>query len=212
MLRRLLVPLAGSTLLLALGATTVLGKCEGPNPPSFCAEVVVSLDGGGTATAFRAGDTTDVNVVVTQGEQPFDAASVLLTFARVGDGALVSAPATRTSTPGLWHAAISLPSAGSWTIAADVADPSGGTRQVAVLTIQAADPRPAPPATKPVTPPASPLLPWLLLLGGGAVVAATIAMSGARARARPGSSGAPRSTGAAPGRSGAALVEGTEQP
>ena len=211
MLRRLLVPLAGSTLLLAMGATTVLGKCEGPNPPSFCADVVVSLDGGGTATAFRAGDTTDVNVVVTQGEQPFDAASVMLTFARVADGALVTAPATRTGTPGLWHAAISLPSAGSWTIAADVADPSGGTRQVAVLTIQAADPRPAPPATKPVTPPASPLLPWLLLLGGGAVVAAGIAGSGVRARARAGSARSAAPTGAAAVRSGAALAEGGDR-
>ena len=32
MIRRLLIPLLGSGLLLAAGASTVLGKCEGPNP------------------------------------------------------------------------------------------------------------------------------------------------------------------------------------
>ncbi len=196
MLRRLFVPLLGSTLLLAVGATTVLGKCEGPNPPTFCSEVVVSLDGGGTATAFRAGDPTDVNLVVTQGEQPFEASSVLITFARVADGALVTVPATRAGTPGVWHAAVSLPAAGSWTIAADVADPAGGTRQVSVLTIQAADPRPTPPATKPVAPPTSPLVPWLVLLAGGAI-GALLLVRDRRARARAGMAPTPVSIGAA---------------
>ena len=43
MIRRLLIPLIGSGLLLAAGAGTALGKCEGPNPPSFCPDVVAEL-------------------------------------------------------------------------------------------------------------------------------------------------------------------------
>lgn len=186
MLRRLLVPLLGSTLLLAAGATTALGKCEGPNPPTFCSEVVASLDGGGTATAFRAGDPTDVNVVVSQGEQPFEARSVTLTFSRVADGAVLTVPATRTTTAGMWHATVNLPAPGSWTIAADVTEPQGGTRQVAVLTIQAAEPRPASPAAKPVTPPVSPLIPWVILLVGSAIGGGALALRAVRARARVG--------------------------
>ena len=142
MLRRLLVPLLGSTLLLAAGATTALGKCEGPNPPTFCSEVVASLDGGGTATAFRAGDPTDVNVVVSQGEQPFEA--------RERDAHLLTRRRwCRSHGPGHAdhdgrHVARHRQPAGAGRLddrRRTVTEPQGGTRQVAVLTIQAAEPR-----------------------------------------------------------------------
>ncbi len=186
MLRRLLIPFVGSALLLAAGAGTVLGKCEGPNPPAFCSEVAVSLYAAGPGTIFHAGRVESVNISVSKSEQPFDASGVILTFARIGDTTVIRAPAATTDQPGLWRAEVRLPTGGSWTVVADVLDRAGTARQVPIQTIQVASPPAKPPAGKPVTPPVIPAMPWvLLLLVAAGIVATALIVGGSRRRARP---------------------------
>jgi hypothetical protein len=93
MIRRLLIPLLGAGLLLAATAGSALAKCEGPNPPEFCKSVAVSLNVGGGGV-FHAGTTEAVTIDVSLSEQPYEATSVTLSFARVADGTTVLVPAT----------------------------------------------------------------------------------------------------------------------
>src|SRR5437773_5786121 len=118
--RRLLIPIVASGLLLAATAGSVFAKCDGPNPPDFCKEVVASLnDGGGN---FQAGTLESLVIDLSQGEQPFNARSVVLTFTRNSDGSTLRSVATATSMAGQWTAQVRFPQGGSWTIAAQVAD------------------------------------------------------------------------------------------
>ena len=72
MIRRLLVPLLGAGLLLAMTAGSAFAKCEGPNPPEFCKTVAVSLNVGGGGV-FHAGTVESVTIDVSLSEQPYEA-------------------------------------------------------------------------------------------------------------------------------------------
>lgn len=176
MLRRFLIPLLGSGMLLGATAGSALAKCEGDPKPAFCSEVVVSvsLAGGGMA---QAGTHQTLLVNVSQGEQPFEAKSVVVTLVDA-DGTSVRALATVTS-PGLWTADVTLPSAGSWSVMAEVVGPTGDEYRIPVYSewgeafpVLPAEEQ-APTTAPPVTPaaPISPVLPIVLLLGLLAVAA-----------------------------------------
>ena len=174
MIRRLLIPLLGSGLLLAASASSVFAKCEGPNPPEFCKEVAVSLNVGGPG-AMHAGTLETVAIQVSKSEQPFDAEAVTLTFARVTDGTAVRVAATATPVDGMWTAEVNLPDGGSWTVVAEVVGADGSESTVSIDTIQVF--RPAlTPSTTPVTPPpvapGAPVLPIALVIASIAAIAA----------------------------------------
>ena len=193
MIRRFLIPLLGSGLLLGATAGSALAKCEADPQPAFCSEVVVSINlaGGGMP---QAGTLETLLVDVSQGERPFTAAtSVELTLVDA-DGTTVRAPATITS-PGLWTAEVTLPNAGSWSVMADVVTGAGDEYRIPVygewgelLPVLPADE--APTTAPPVTPaaPASPVLPIVLLLG--LLAAAAIAGQLIRDRSRRRTAGA----------------------
>jgi hypothetical protein len=194
MLRRFLIPLLGSGLLLGATAGSALAKCEGDPKPAFCSEVVVSvsLAGGGMA---QAGTHETLLVNVSQGEQPFEARSVVVTLVDA-EGTSVRALATVTS-PGLWTADVTLPSAGSWSVMAEVVGATGDEYRIPVygewgelLPVLPADE--APTAAPPVTPTASPILPIVLLLG--LLAAAAIGGQLIRDRARRRAAGVAAST------------------
>ncbi len=166
MIRRLLIPLLGSGLLLAATAGSAFAKCEGPNPPEFCKSVAVNLNIGGGGGTLRAGLRETVTIDVSLSEQPYDATSVVLTFARVANGDAVVVPATASVRPGLWTADILLPDGGSWTVVAQVVSTDGMETTMPLQTIQVRKPPAAPPVTTPVTPPAPPILPIALGLVG----------------------------------------------
>src|SRR6185312_811540 len=167
MIRRFLIPLLGTGLLLGATAGSALAKCEADPQPAFCSEVVVSINlaGGGMP---QAGTLETLLVDVSQGERPFTAAtSVELTLVDA-DGITVRAPATITS-PGLWTAEVTLPNAGSWSVMADVVTGAGDEYRIPVygewgelLPVLPADE--APTTAPPVTPaaPASPVVPVVL--------------------------------------------------
>jgi hypothetical protein len=168
MIRRLLIPLLGSGLLLAASTSSVFAKCEGPNPPEFCKEVAVSLNLGGPG-AMHAGTLETVAIQVSKSEQPYDAEAVTLTFARVADGTAVRVAATATPVAGMWTADVNLPNGGSWTVVAEVVGADGSESTVSVDTIQVFRPPALPPSTTPVTPPVAPgppILPIVLLVAG----------------------------------------------
>ena len=168
MIRRLLIPLLGSGLLLAATAGSALAKCEGADPkPAFCSEINVSLNivGGGT---LLAGTSESVDIDVSRGEQPYPAMDVWLTFTDQ-DGTRVRVPATAASA-GRWTAEVLLPNVGNWSVVAQVVDLNGGEYRVPVNTVWGTTVPALPPAETPVTAPppvtpASPVLPIAALIG-----------------------------------------------
>ena len=203
MIRRFVLPLLGSGLLLAGTATGVLAKCEGPNPPAFCSEVVANIDVGtlgtytagtgmpGTADHFAAGVEKSVNVFVSKGEQPYDAVSVMLSFISYPDGTLVRAQAKPTAQPGQWRADVTLPADGTWRVDAYVTDRNGLTLTLPIDTLQVWKAPAAPPSggtpTTPAPPiaPTRPALPIALLVAGLAAAGMVAARLRDRARRRP---------------------------
>lgn len=175
MIRRLLIPLLGAGLLLAATAGSAFAKCEGDDPPEFCKDVIVNLNIGGGGGTLQAGIRETVTIDVSLGEQPYEATSVVLTFARVADGDALVVPATASVRPGLWTADVLLNDGGSWTVVAQVIAPDGTETMVPYNTIQVAKAPDLPPVNAPVTPPpappASPILPIALALGGLAAAA-----------------------------------------
>jgi hypothetical protein len=194
MLRRLLIPLLGSGLLLAVTAGSAFAKCEGPNPPAFCSEVVVSLPD--STGSFQAGTPETVLISVSQGEQPFVAMGVVLQFINAGDGSRLDVPATATNQAGLWRAVVKLPATGVWNTYAQVVTTTGADYRLFVERVRVAQPTAPAPGAKPVTAPpvapTPPILPIALLLAG--VAAAALAVQAVRSRRR---SAAPEPTGSA---------------
>jgi len=182
--RRLLIPIVASGLLLAASAGSALAKCEGPNPPDFCNDVVAGWASGYGPGAFDAGTQRSVELFVSKGEQPYDAVSVLLTF--TNDATVVNAPATLTSLPGVWRANVTLPDAGRWSINVQVVDAQGEAASLHLDPVYVPVPRIEPPATPvtpvPPAPPTFPALPIALLLAG--IAAAGAAAYGLRQRTR----------------------------
>lgn len=184
MIRRLLIPLLGSGLLLAATAGSALAKCEGTDPkPEFCSQLIVDLrasDGG----IFQAGTSEAVTVQLSRGEQPFEALGVNLTFTS-GDGTTVRESAIATSRAGIWEAEVLLPVGGRWEAFAQVVTADGSAIDVGLQAIQV--PRvELPPASTPVTPPpatpTSPILP--IGLGVAALGAAALLAQGIRERSK----------------------------
>lgn len=199
MIRRILIPLLGSGLLLAATAGSAFAKCEGPNPPEFCKSVAVNLGIGGGEGHLQAGLRETVPISVTLGEQPYEATSVVLTFARVADGAIVTVPATASVQSGLWTAEVLLPNGGSWTVVADVVTPDGTASSMSLATIQVSNPPALPPVTTPITPPpAAPILPALpIALALTGIALAAIAGQLIRDRTRRRTAGGAVSTASA---------------
>ena len=199
MIRRILIPLLGSGLLLAATAGSAFAKCEMPNPPEFCKSVAVSLNIGGGGGVLQAGLRETVTVDVSLAEQPIEATSVVLTFARVADGSVVTVPATASVRTGLWTAEVLLPNGGSWTVVADVVTPDGTARSMSLDTIQVAKPPAVPPTTTPVTPPpATPISPILPIgIGLAALGAAAVLGQAVRERSRRRTAGAAVNTASA---------------
>jgi hypothetical protein len=210
MIRRLLVPLLASDLLLAATAGSAFGKCEeGADPqPEFCSEVQVSLNvGGGTGAyqagtptsfaLFQAGTSESFNLYVSLGEQPLDAMAVAVIFVKNGD-TRVRVQATPASQPGQWTGEVQLPEDGFWAVTAQVVDANGAASLVTMTPIrvsQPAEPPTATPVTPPPAPPAAPALPIALLLAGIAIAAVAGQTIGYRSRRR--TAGAPAPSGAA---------------
>ena len=194
MIRRLLIPLLGSGLLVAGTATGVLAKCEGPNPPPQCSEVVATMSGpDGTFGTFTSGTTRSVDVSVSQGELPFDAAGVAITFTHLGDSKVLRVQAASTGQPGMWRADVTLPNSGIWTVVAAIVTKDGNAYSAPMETIQVAKAPKAPPtASTPPVSPTPPVLPIALLVAG--LAAAALLATGMRERSRRRAIGA---TGAA---------------
>jgi hypothetical protein len=198
MIRRLLIPLLGSGLLLAASAGSVFAKCEGPNPPEFCKSVAVSLNTGGPG-AMHAGTLETIAIQVSKSEQPFEATDVTLIFARVADGTAVRVAATATPVDGMWTADVNLPNGGSWTVVAEVVGAEGSESTISIDTLRVGKPPALPPSTTPVTPPVAPgppVLPIALII---ASIAAIAAISGQviREGSRRGKAAAPAAVGSA---------------
>jgi len=206
MIRRLLIPLFASGLLLAATAGSALAKCEeGADPqPAFCSEVQVSLNVGGgpgvyqagTPTSFalfQAGTSESFNLYVSLGEQPLDAMSVALTFVKNGE-TRVRVQAVAAGQPGEWTGEVLLPEDGFWAVTAQVVDANGAATLVKMDSVRANQP-PEPPAATPVTPPpappAAPALPIALLLVGIAAAAIAGQIVGNRSRRRTAGAAAP---------------------
>ena len=189
MIRRLLIPLLGSGLLLAATAGSAFAKCEGPNPPEFCKDVAVNLNIGGGGGTLQAGTREIVTIDVSLGEQPYDATSVVLTFARVADGDAVVVTAEPSVRPGLWTADVLLTDGGSWTVVANVEGADGTEHMVPFNTMQVRNAPNLPPVNTPVTPPpttpAAPISPILPIgLGLAALAAAALLGQGMRERSK----------------------------
>lgn len=199
MLRRLLIPLIGSGLLLAATAGSVFAKCEGPEPPEFCKSLAVNLSIGGGGGVLQAGTRETVTIDLSLAEQPYEAASVVLVFARVADGDAVVVPATASVRPGLWTADVLLTDGGSWTVVANVATADGIESSVPINMIQVARGPDLPPATTPITPPpTTPTSPILLIaLGFAALAAAVLVGQGIRERSKRRAAGVPAPVGSA---------------
>jgi hypothetical protein len=196
MIRRLLIPLLGSGLLLAASAGSALAKCEGTDPPAFCSEVVVGF--GDSSASFQAGMPETVVFTVSQGEQPFEAMGVTLTFINQEDDSRVVVPATATNQPGLWRAEVNLPDGGIWNTNAQVVTNTGAAYRIFVERARVTLP-PPPPVEKPITAPpvtpTAPILPIALVLGG--LAAAALAGVVIRDRSRRRTAGAAMGTSAA---------------
>lgn len=207
MIRRILIPLLGSGLLLAATAGSAFAKCEGPNPPDFCKSVAVNLGIGGGEGHLQAGLLESVPISVTLGEQPYEATSVVLTFARVADGTVVTVPATASVRSGLWTAEVLLPNGGSWTVVADVVTPDGTARSMSLETIQVSKPPALPPSTTPITPPPVTPIPPILPIALGLAGLAALALLGQAIRERS----RRRTVGAAVGSAAAASTASVER-
>lgn len=196
MIRRLLIPLLGSGLLLAASAGSALAKCEGTDPPAFCSEVIVGF--GDSSASFQAGMPETVVFTVSQGEQPFEAMGVTLTFINQEDESRVVVPATATNQAGLWRAEVNLPDGGIWNTYAQVVTNTGAAYRIFVERASVTLP-PAPPVEKPITAPpvtpTAPVLPIALVLGG--LAAAALAGVVMRDRSRRRTAGAATGTSAA---------------
>ena len=186
MIRRLLIPLLGAGLLLAATAGSAFAKCEGEDPPEFCKDVAVNLSIGGGEGTLQAGIRETVTIDVSLAEQPYEAKSVVLTFARVADGDALVVPATASVRPGLWTADVLLNDGGSWTVVAQVIAVDGTETMVPFNTIQVRKGPDLPPVNTPVTPPpttpTSPILPIALGLMG--IAAAALLGQGIRERSK----------------------------
>jgi hypothetical protein len=193
MIRRLLIPLLGSGLLLAGTAGSAFAKCEGPNPPDFCSEVVVSFSD--SLGSFQAGTPQTVVFSVSQGEQPFAAMGVVLQFVNAGDGSRIDVPATATTQAGLWRAVVNLPATGIWDTFAQVVTNTGADYRLTGERIRVAQPPAAPPVAKPVTvppvTPTTPMLPIALVLAGLAAAALAGVVIRDRTRRRTAGAAAP---------------------
>jgi hypothetical protein len=192
MIRRLVIPLLGSGLLLAASAGSAFAKCEGPDPkPEFCSQVVV---GWTTSGDMQVGVAQTITFTVTQGEQPFDAMGVVLQFINAAGGTRIDVPATATNTPGLWRAEVKLPANGIWNTYAQVVTNTGAAYRMLVQRLRVVLP-PAPPVTTPVTTPpvnpALPVLPIALVLAGIAAAAIGGQVIGGRSRRRTAKTAAP---------------------
>ncbi len=175
MIRRLLVPLLGSGLLLAATAGSALAKCEAsvdPKPPE-CSMIVAILDVGGAVP--QAGTSQSVDIYLSQGEQPFTAQTVVLILTGNTDEPRLTATATATGQAGRWTAELLLPAEGSWTAAAQLEYVIGQPFEVEVNTdwggILPARAPEAPPVTAPPVVPGSPVLPIGLAIAGLAAAA-----------------------------------------
>jgi hypothetical protein len=197
MIRRLLIPLLGSGLLLAATAGSTLAKCEGNPPPEFCSELLVDMNVGGVGGIFHAGTTEPVDINLWMGERPFDATSVTLQFTRLVDGTEVRADATATAEAGLWHADVLLSGGGRWEVMAQVVGLDQAEYEVGMETIQVPRAPDQPPVSAPGTPaaPTTPILPIALLAAG--IAAAGLAGLVIRDRTRRRTAGASAPTGAA---------------
>ncbi|MEP7041180.1 MAG: hypothetical protein ABI864_06350 [Chloroflexota bacterium] len=184
MIRRILIPLLGSGLLLAATAGSAFAKCEGPNPPEFCKSVAVSLNIGGGEGTLQAGTRETVAIDVSLSEQPYEATNVVLTFARVADGTVVTVPATASVRSGLWTAEVLLPNGGSWTVVADVVTPDGTASSMSLDTIQVSKPPALPPSATPITPPPVPPISPILPIGLGLAGLTAVALLGLGIRDR----------------------------
>lgn len=184
MIRRMLVPLIGSGLLLAATAGSALAKCEGPNPPAFCQQTAVSYDFGSAGATIRAGTDTPLRVWVSRGEQPADARSVTLVLARIADATVMRTEAVPSGEPGMWLATVNLPAGGGWTVVAEVVGADGTLQRLNLDLMRVAAPPQAPVTTPPTTPisPAPPVLPIALGAAGG--VALVLLAGGLRQRLR----------------------------
>jgi hypothetical protein len=183
MIRRLLIPLLGSGLLLAATAGSAFAKCEGPNPPEFCKSVAVNLNIGGGEGTLQAGTREAVVIDVSLAEQPYDLTALTLVFARVADGSAVTVPAVASVRPGLWTADVLLPDGGSWSVTATIVTPDGIESTMPLDLIQVRNPA-LPPSTTPVTPPAVPPAPPILPIALGLVGIAAVALLGLGLRDR----------------------------
>ena len=202
MIRRLLVPLLGSVLLLAATAGSAIAKCEStvdPKPPE-CSMIVAVLDVGGGVPP--AGTSQSVDIYLSQGEQPFTAQTVVLILTGNTDEPTMTAPATATGQPGQWTAELLLPDEGSWTVSAQLEYVIGQPFEVAVNTdwggiLPARAPETPPVTAPPVAPvaPGSPVLPIALALGG--LAAAALAAQVIRDRSRRRTDGAGVAAGSA---------------
>ena len=110
MLRRRFIPLLASGLLLAATAGSALAKCEeGADPmPEFCSEVIVSFLNN-SQSDLQAGVARTLSLNVSQGEQPFAATGVILSFDNQQDGSLIQVPASATAQPRLLRADVTHP-------------------------------------------------------------------------------------------------------
>lgn len=194
MIRRLLLPLLGSALLLAASAGSALGKCEGNDQAEFCSEVIVDLSVGGGI--FHAGTQESVVINLSMGERPFEALGVVLSFNSTRAGTAVREPATATGQPGTWQADVLLPAGGSWDVFAQVVTADGSAYRIPLETIQVARAPDLPPATTPVAPPVTPtpVLPNALLVAG--IAAAALSGLAIRDRSRRRTAGATAPSGA----------------
>jgi len=185
MIRRLLIPLLGSGLLLAATTGSALAKCEeGADPmPEFCSEVIASFLNN-SQSGLQVGVPRTVSINVSQGEQPFEAIGVVLSLVNQQDGSQVQVPAAATAQPGLWRAEVSLPSKGIWVTYAQVVTNTGANYRIYMERLRVVLPPAPPPVETPVTPPAvtplAPALPIALILAG----LATAAVGGQLIRSR----------------------------
>ena len=196
MIRRLLIPLFASGLLLAGTAGSALGKCEeGADPmPEFCNEVVASLNYG-SGGSLQAGEDTSILVSISKGEQPFEATGVVLTFVSAADGSRLQATATAATQPGNWRAEIILPDKGILTVLTAIEGADGEAYLIEGGRIRVNQPPEVPPVQTPATPPvtpSTPALPIALVLAG--IAAAAIGSQVVRDRSRR-RAGAPQPTG-----------------
>ena len=201
MIRRLFIPLLASGLLLAATAGSASAKCEeGADPmPEFCSEVIVSFLNN-SQSDLQAGVAHAVSINVSQGEQPFEAIGVVLSFENQQDGSLIQVPATASAQPGLWRAEVTLPSKGIWIANAQVVTNTGANYRIFMERVRVVLPPAPPPVETPATPPVTPTTPALpiaLVLAGIAAAAIGGQLIGNRSRRRTAGAGAPAGASAA---------------